>query len=133
MNQLFDSINDRLDDLKDLVLSSDVDQMNSAELTELCATSAELITLYEKNEKELAEMFGPSSDLEVQIERLKFCAVTIKKVLPAFNKIEEELGHINDDVPDIMEALENAVEIDMGGSGKLCGKCYNSPCTCRKF
>lgn len=132
MNQLFDTMNDRLDDLKDLIMSSDVDQMTSTELTELCATSAELITLFEKNEKELGEMFGPDSSLKIQIDRLKFCAVTIKRVLPMLSKVEEEIGHINDDVPDIMEELEAAVEVDMGGNGRLCGRCYNSPCTCQR-
>ena len=107
MNQLFDSMNDNLDDLKDLIMSSDIDQMTSSELKELCATSAELITLFEKNEKEMEEMFGPGSDLKTSIDRLKFCAVTIKRVLPLLSKAEEELGYINDDVPDIMAESPN--------------------------
>ena len=108
MQQLYDTLRGHFEELQEILNGGDVNQFEVYEAQSFCTTIAETITLMEANLEEVGQILGKGHELE--LSRLKECAVVVYKSIPYLEKIDEILGSHNDEIYEVVDTYMDSLE-----------------------
>ncbi len=100
MEQLLSAIRGNFEELNEMLSHGDANQFEVHDAESFCSITAEIITLMEKNPKEMEQVFG--TDFEPDLARLKTCAVAVYKSIPHLEKADEHLGSHADEIHEVV-------------------------------
>ena len=100
MEKLINTIRSNFEDLNDMLSSGDAAQFEAYEAESFCKSLGEIIVLMEKNPTEMVQLFGEGT--EIDLNRLKSCAVAVYKSIPHLERADEYLSENNDEIHDVI-------------------------------